>query len=752
MKFSWMSLCFVLCAFCFPVSAQDSLQPITDENAVMLTQLTPIGRGNVEEMRWSPDGRWLAIETPIGVWLVDSDAPNSELILLRVLDTPQAFSFSADSAMIAIAGCSGLVRESLYLAERPCAVNQTHLWNLDAIGVDRQPVRTIENGQTNIVTVRFSPAPFWNAPLIAALTDTDVLHISNAGRSWTLDFEQVELFAFNPDGSQLLVSSQRPNGFGDTFVVLEIETYATFGMRDTPIFSIPSELDFTEISFSDDGRQITAWVRDGLWSWDVTDPDAEPTFDQRVSVPEDARVPTMTRDFQRAFTVDGDEGRLWLDTRFLFSSMPPEGSYVAIPLELDEYSLGFSANNRYVMTGLSASVFNDGVYTGEVIPGLIRLYDSDTGNLAFTLTPAAMVFASTMSADGAKIAYLDPDHRVHLFAVDEEREIQVVEGFAAETYGVVVQPNGNLVYSSCAIWLPVANSSSCMPSTLHIGEQTFPDTAFSTRAVSPDGHLLVNRQLVFRDGNTGAITREIEAEDNRVWHMDFSPDGAWMAVSGEKPYLLSLNDPEAQPVELLIPVNDFRITSWTPAITYSSDGQWVATASDDRIGRIWDTATGDLLAVLHSEVSPKSEVQQLSGDGIAFSPDDRFIAFGSCYLGDGSAASMCHHQWVYVYEVSTALSRGELQVSDAHLILSGAQDYTVSLIFSPDGSLIVGSSSPRGWETDAGHEVYVWSARTGELLTVLQAPGATEVAFSPNGRQLYSNSVDGVVYRWGVVK
>jgi len=756
MKLSLVGLCFVLCAFCLPLSAQESRQPITDQNAAVLTQLDPIGRGSVGDMDWSPDGRWLAIQTPIGVWLVDSDAANSEPVLLRVLDTPQSFAFSADSELIAVAGCHGLVPEMLNFSHRPCAVNETHLWNLNSIRVDRRPARTIENGQSNIVKLEFSPAPFWNAPLIAALTDTGVLRLSNGGRSWTLDFEQVEQFAFSPDGSQLVVSRRLPNGYsryGDTFTLLDVEAIATPGMRDIPIFNIPNGLGLSRIAFSDDGQRILSAVRDGIWSWDVAHPDATPTFDQRISVPDGAdpsRLWPTSQDFQRAFTVDDGEARLWIDTQSLFNPTPSESSYVVIPLEPREHYLGFSPNTRYLMTGLNESAFNDSAAAGIIIPARLRLYDSDTGNLALTLTPAAMLHKRAISADETKIAYLDPDHRVHLFAIDEAREIRVVGGFAAETYGVAVQPNGSLIYSSCAITLPTGNTSSCMPSTFYVGEQTFPQTGFSTQAVSPDGHLLVNRQLVFRDSTTGAITREIEPSSSRVWHLDFSPDGTWIAVSGETPYLLPLDDPEGEPIELPISVNDFGSIPWTPAITYSPDGQSVATASYDGMARIWDAHSGELLAVLHNEVSPRSEGQP-SGDGIAFSPDGRLIAFGSCYVGDGSAASACFHERVYVYEVSTALARGELQAAEAHLILSGAQDYTASLIFSPDGSLIVGSSSPGGWETDAGHEINVWSARTGELLTVLQAPGATEIAFSPDGRQLYSNSVDGVVYRWGVV-
>lgn len=38
----------------------------------LIEPLDPIGRGKVIALQWSPDGRWLAIQTPLGVWLQDT--------------------------------------------------------------------------------------------------------------------------------------------------------------------------------------------------------------------------------------------------------------------------------------------------------------------------------------------------------------------------------------------------------------------------------------------------------------------------------------------------------------------------------------------------------------------------------------------------------------------------------------------------------------------------------------------------------
>jgi WD40 repeat protein len=684
---------------------------------------------------------------------------NAEPVLLRVLDTPQAFTFSSESDWIAIAGCRGSVPEHYSYNERPCAVSETHVWHLHALDIARGPARMIDNGQANIVQLQISPTPFWNAPLIAALRDYGVLQLTSGGRSWTLDLGSVEQFAFSPDGAQLVVSSRRQSGsssYGDTFSVLDLETYATYGIRNSPSFNIPNGLDLIHMVFADDGQRLLGTVPNGIWYWDVDQPDAEPVFEQRLPIPEEADPDAVrlliSPDLRHVFTYEGGEGRLWIDAEFLFTPGPPATSYIPIPWERHEYR-SFSPGGRYLILGREASDLNeDGIYTGEPFPGQIRLYDSASGTLALTLAPAAMLSKTVFSADETKIAYPDHEHRVHLFAIDEAREIGVLNGFAAETYGVAVHPDGRIIYSTCAIRLPTANTSACMLPTFFMGEQSLTETGFATQAVSPDGRLLVNRQLTFRDSTTGEIIREIEPRSSRVWHLDFSPDGDWMAVSGETPHLLSLEDPSAEPIWLEIPINEFGTVPWTPAIVYSPDGQLVATASYDGTARLWDAHSGELLATLHSETSARSEALLPSGDGIAFSPDGTLLAFGTCYLGDGSAASACWHQHVYVYNVSTALEHGALQPTDAQVVLAGAQDYTVGLVFSPDGSLIVGSGSPAGWETDAGHEINVWSVQTGELLTVLQAAGATEIAFSPDGRQLYSNSVAGVVYRWGVMR
>jgi len=233
-------------------------------------------------------------------------------------------------------------------------------------------------------------------------------------------------------------------------------------------------------------------------------------------------------------------------------------------------------------------------------------------------------------------------------------------------------------------------------------------------------------------------------------------------------------------------------------VAYSPDGARLATSSSDGTARLWDTATGQEIAVLtgHSgdvtgldfspdgtrlattgydgtvrlwDVNTGAELRRLGqhpggATGLDFSPDGSLVATsglqdGNVYLWDalhgGLVYSFTAHRapaWYVTFSpdgerLATASVDGTARVWEAStgeelFTLAGHEGLVSVVAFSPDGARLATSS----FDTT----VRVWDAASGRPLLTL--PGHTSmvswVTFSPDGRQLATASVDGTARVW----
>ena len=197
------------------------------------------------------------------------------------------------------------------------------------------------------------------------------------------------------------------------------------------------------------------------------------------------------------------------------------------------------------------------------------------------------------------------------------------------------------------------------------------------------------------------------------FEVSFSPDGARL-VSGCSDGRLRLWD-AASGVLLATLTGPKRPVL---SVGFSPDGMRLVSGSDDRTLRLWDAASGALLATLTGH---ESWVRSVS-----FSPDGKLLASGSedCTLRLWDAAS------------------GALLAT-----LAGHEDAVTSVGFSPDGARLVSGS--------LDETVRFWDAASGALLATLTVDTASRytvpvlsVSFSPDGARLVSGGNDGTVRLW----
>jgi WD40 repeat protein/serine/threonine protein kinase/DNA-binding XRE family transcriptional regulator len=145
--------------------------------------------------------------------------------------------------------------------------------------------------------------------------------------------------------------------------------------------------------------------------------------------------------------------------------------------------------------------------------------------------------------------------------------------------------------------------------------------------------------------------------------------------------------------------------------TFSPDGKYVLTGSNDTTVRLWDRQSGQ-------------EVRQFPGHTdfvvAAFSPDGRQLITGSA---DRTAR---------LWDSETAL---EL------LRLPDHSSAIFAIAFSPDGKYVV---------TNDGPTARLWDAQTGEEVRQFEGHGETilGVSFSPDGRYLATASIDRTAILW----
>ncbi len=273
-------------------------------------------------------------------------------------------------------------------------------------------------------------------------------------------------------------------------------------------------------------------------------------------------------------------------------------------------------------------------------------------------------------------------------------------------------------------------------------EVTLSDQSFDyCVAFSPDGSLAAaggSDGIRLWDVTTYQMVNKLPGEVGNG-RLSFSPDGRMLVFAvGFSAEVVEVWDVQTRQMVATLTGHEDKITD----VTFSPDGRWVITASEDDTIRLWGipipednvVSTGGVsgfspiardkftTTIIRQNIDDLEQLLTLDGAGehpyaVAFSPDSVQVAVG----GDA--------QVVQVWDIET---QAELAVLEGHT------DTVTSLAFSPDGrSLAAGSFD----ET-----VMLWDLATGDLTrTFFSDQGAiSDIAFSPDGSQLMAGWDAGV--------
>jgi len=168
-------------------------------------------------------------------------------------------------------------------------------------------------------------------------------------------------------------------------------------------------------------------------------------------------------------------------------------------------------------------------------------------------------------------------------------------------------------------------------------------------------------------------------------------------------------------------------------VTFTPDGRYLVSASDDKAIRVWELETGKTVRMLRGQIGAGQEGKIYA---MALSPDGRWLAAGGWMHPE--CAGQCGNIRLYDFASGNLVA-----------LLKGHTNVVLSLAFSPDSRFLVsgsGDKNARIWDMESKASAL---ERSNYLLSGHTAP-IYAVAFTPDSQRVVTGSLDHTLRLWQV--
>jgi WD40 repeat protein len=272
---------------------------------------------------------------------------------------------------------------------------------------------------------------------------------------------------------------------------------------------------------------------------------------------------------------------------------------------------------------------------------------------------------------------------------------------------------------------------------------------------------------VWRTDN-GRLVRRFESHHLGVLAVALSPDGKTLVTSEFIDLATGVQHVHFWDVASGKQTGEWKEAAIVPALAFAPDGKTLATAGFDQslpVGK--RLAISDFPPTLHLwNPETRTELRRFGGlddmgDRLAFSPDGKVLASGSCYretikLWDTTTGKMLHslkhgpgqvgHAFAFSPDgrclATSATADKTIRLWDvpggAEVRQMQTESGTVALAFSPDGKILAASDSPGNGKDLAYCAIHLWDTSTGKEIRRLKG-NARALTFSADGKRLISH-------------